>query len=163
MRCYIHQDKEAIAICRACCKGLCPDCSVDVGRGLACRSGNCEQVTRDYIALLDRNIELGKQKVSFGAASIIQPKQGIEPTRIDQLSLKLATQAKWTYRLGTSNAIFCFVIGILFLVWAFSDLQKFSFALLFGLAFIVYGIMLIRRVRSANPPPHPLANKTKTT
>ena len=37
MRCFNHQDREAVAACKACSKGLCPECAVDLGHGVACK------------------------------------------------------------------------------------------------------------------------------
>jgi hypothetical protein len=37
MHCYNHADRNAVGFCKVCCKGLCPDCAVDLGHGLACR------------------------------------------------------------------------------------------------------------------------------
>lgn len=44
MRCFNHPEREAIGSCKACCKGLCPDCVADLGHGLACRGRHEEQV-----------------------------------------------------------------------------------------------------------------------
>lgn len=30
MRCYYHHDVDAVGICKACSKGICPECSADV-------------------------------------------------------------------------------------------------------------------------------------
>ncbi|OQC67464.1 MAG: hypothetical protein BWX48_00702 [Verrucomicrobia bacterium ADurb.Bin006] len=57
MRCFYHQDKEAIGTCKSCGKGLCPECAVDLTKGLACR-GHCEDHVRAVIELVDRNITL---------------------------------------------------------------------------------------------------------
>jgi hypothetical protein len=56
MKCYYHPDRDAVGSCKACSKGLCPECAVDVGRGLACRE-QCESYVRALIALVDRNIK----------------------------------------------------------------------------------------------------------
>jgi hypothetical protein len=37
VRCFNHLDREAVAACKACSKGLCPECAVDLGHGIACR------------------------------------------------------------------------------------------------------------------------------
>lgn len=37
MRCFNHHDLRAVGTCKQCGKGLCPDCVVDLGHGLACR------------------------------------------------------------------------------------------------------------------------------
>ena len=41
MKCFNHPSNDAIAICKNCNKGLCKDCAVDVGNGIACK-GICE-------------------------------------------------------------------------------------------------------------------------
>ena len=50
MNCYAHPDKPALAWCRACAKGACVHCGVDIGRGLACM-GACEREARAALAL----------------------------------------------------------------------------------------------------------------
>jgi hypothetical protein len=44
MKCYYHPQVDAVAICKHCHKGLCPECAVDVGGGVACKtsSDNCQ-------------------------------------------------------------------------------------------------------------------------
>jgi hypothetical protein len=37
MHCYNHPDRNAVGFCKGCCKGLCHECGVDLGHGLACR------------------------------------------------------------------------------------------------------------------------------
>ncbi len=41
MHCFRHQDKEAIGSCKACGKGVCPDCAITLPLGLVC-SKECE-------------------------------------------------------------------------------------------------------------------------
>ena len=48
MNCYYHQDTVAIGVCRSCLRGLCPQCAVDLGAGLACRD-RCEQDVKDLL------------------------------------------------------------------------------------------------------------------
>jgi hypothetical protein len=54
MRCFYHQDREAIGACKSCNKGLCAECAVDLGNGLACR-GRCEADVQAVIRLVDQN------------------------------------------------------------------------------------------------------------
>ncbi|MDR0274535.1 MAG: DUF2180 family protein [Burkholderiaceae bacterium] len=49
MRCFVHHDQEAVGICLACGKGLCPDCVADLGHAISCR-GACEQTAREMHA-----------------------------------------------------------------------------------------------------------------
>jgi hypothetical protein len=53
VRCYSHSDREASGICRACGKGLCIDCAVDLGFALSCR-GEHEQRVATNEALVSR-------------------------------------------------------------------------------------------------------------
>ncbi len=41
MKCFRHPEIDSLGICKACCKGLCGLCLVDVGNGLACKN-SCE-------------------------------------------------------------------------------------------------------------------------
>lgn len=38
MQCFTHHEKPAVGLCKCCGKGLCADCAVDLGEGLACSS-----------------------------------------------------------------------------------------------------------------------------
>lgn len=42
MRCFNHSEREAVAICKSCNKGLCKECAVEVDNGIACK-GKCEE------------------------------------------------------------------------------------------------------------------------
>jgi len=55
MRCFYHHDREAVGFCKSCNKGLCPDCAVDLNKGLACKD-YCEEDVKGMIALIDQNI-----------------------------------------------------------------------------------------------------------
>lgn len=44
MKCFNHQNQEAIGICKACQKAICPSCAIDTGRGLACSDACLEEV-----------------------------------------------------------------------------------------------------------------------
>ena len=54
MRCYYHREVEAVATCKSCGRGLCPDCANEVGAGLACR-GRCEDEGRALNRIIERN------------------------------------------------------------------------------------------------------------
>jgi len=56
MRCFYHQDREAVGVYKACGKGICAECAVDLGEGLACKT-RCEDQSRKIIELVDRNLE----------------------------------------------------------------------------------------------------------
>lgn len=54
MRCFNHSDREAVGTCKACSRGLCSECAVDLGHGLSCRGGH-EATVESYRVMLDRN------------------------------------------------------------------------------------------------------------
>jgi len=57
MNCFYHSDREAIGTCKACSKGLCEECAVDLGQGLAC-GGRHEVLVADYNNLIEKNIKI---------------------------------------------------------------------------------------------------------
>ncbi|MDR0477631.1 MAG: hypothetical protein LBH14_06820 [Desulfobulbaceae bacterium] len=57
MRCFNHQDKNAVGTCKHCGKGLCPDCLTDLGHGLACRNSH-EQAVENINTLISRNSQV---------------------------------------------------------------------------------------------------------
>jgi len=54
VRCFNHQDQEAIGTCKGCSKGLCINCAVDLGHGLACK-GVHEELVNTYNAIVSKN------------------------------------------------------------------------------------------------------------
>jgi hypothetical protein len=57
VRCYYHQEREAVGFCKSCNKGLCPHCLVDLDKGLACR-GRCEADVRGLILMNEVNVAI---------------------------------------------------------------------------------------------------------
>jgi len=37
MKCFNHQEREAVAVCRACGKAACQECVIETENGIACR------------------------------------------------------------------------------------------------------------------------------
>jgi len=54
MKCFYHPESDAVGICKACQKGLCPECAVDVGNGLACKE-KCEDEVRAINEFAEKN------------------------------------------------------------------------------------------------------------
>ena len=57
MKCFYHRESDAVGTCKACTKGVCGECAVDVGMGLACRE-RCEADVRRINDLIGRNIKM---------------------------------------------------------------------------------------------------------
>jgi len=122
MRCFYHDEKEAVGSCKSCGKGLCRDCAVDLGKGLACR-GRCEADAQALIQLIDRNIQL-----STTSTNLIKSSRGVR----------------------SSAALFEFALGGIFVAWAFTDLERLKFLIILGAVFIAHGgytLALARRLQ----------------
>jgi len=65
VKCYNHQETDAIGQCKHCYKGLCTDCLADLGSGLACKNAHEEEVE-----LLNSLIENNKKAYSQTTKSI---------------------------------------------------------------------------------------------
>ena len=57
MRCFNHPDRDAIGSCKACAKGLCSECAIDLGHGLSCH-GEHEKTVESYRVMLERNTKM---------------------------------------------------------------------------------------------------------
>jgi hypothetical protein len=53
MKCFTHQNSDAVAICRSCGRALCPDCISEVGLSCACKN-RCEADVKRFNEMLAR-------------------------------------------------------------------------------------------------------------
>lgn len=119
MRCFYHEDREAVGTCKSCGRGLCRECAVEFPKGLACR-GRCEADAEAVIQLVDRNIQLTSK----------------------------VPQVRRTNRRNRSVAgIFHIVFGAIFTFWGLTD-ERVRLVLAMGIAFIGYGIYWLSTARN---------------
>ena len=118
MRCFYHEDKEAVGTCKSCGRGVCRECAVELSKGLAC-SGRCEADAQAVIRLIDQNIQL-----SSSSGRLVQTNRGFR------------------YGIG----VFQIVFGMLFLTWGFL-VTYMRFAVFLGIVFVAYGLYTIYVVR----------------
>jgi hypothetical protein len=130
MKCFYHRNLDAIGNCKSCGKGLCPDCAVDLGRGLACRN-KCEEDARALIALIEHNITMYPK-----SAKLLEPSQRA-----------LAE----TEGIPTRAAIFNVVIGAIFLFGGLINPKKLAFLIIGGICFLIYGAISFFKSRTKNP------------
>ena len=104
MRCFNHSDREAVGTCRACSKGLCSECAVDLGHGLSCRGAH-EAIVESYRVMLDRNTK------ALDAAPVTVL---IGPIFIVAMGLLMAT---YGYISSQGTKSFAFIIGSAFMVF----------------------------------------------
>jgi hypothetical protein len=69
MNCFNHPDKAAVGTCKACHKGICPDCAADLGFGLACRGVHEQRVT-EVEELISRNARI---QTTAGSVRYLNP------------------------------------------------------------------------------------------
>jgi len=111
MRCFYHQDREAVGGCKSCGKGLCAECAVNLGKGLACRD-RCEPDVQALIALVDRNIALAPATSRLIASGHV--------TRL-------------------VTAILFLAMGLVFIAWGLTDPERLAFIIILGACFLAYG------------------------
>jgi len=76
MKCFYHQETEAVGLCYYCNRGLCAECAMEYTRGLACRN-RCE---RHVVLLLSSSGER-RRRIRSG----LKIRQYLQPRR--ELSL----------------------------------------------------------------------------
>src|SRR5437773_6772235 len=54
MRCFYHDNTEAVAICKSCNRGVCRDCAVEFKNGVAGKN-RCEAEVEAVNHIIDRN------------------------------------------------------------------------------------------------------------
>ena len=148
MRCFYHQDKDAVGSCKSCGKGLCLECAVDLGKGLACR-GRCEESTRAIIELVDRNIQLSGTPAM---AQLVEPavvQRTGQPT--DYIAAQLTSHIRETRHFRRGAGAFCSVVGVILI--AAGLLQQIVILDIVGACFIGFGIICFALAqRSAGQP-----------
>ncbi len=118
MECFQHEGRAAVGSCRACFRGVCRGCAVDLGRGLAC-AGRCEEAARALIASLDQSLRI--QGLSSGMV------QG--------------ARTLWVGISWVALAVGVFVIGFGL------SLPSFRSIALLGIPFLAIGALTLRVVR----------------
>ena len=124
MKCFYHNDKDAVGICKSCEKGLCIDCAIDLGKGLACKN-HCEEDVNKIIDYSQENIKFASR-----TSKIIQStKTGV-------------------YLISS----FYIVLGIAFIIWDLLS-TGLQFGSIIGGLFILYGIINLIRNQKLNKIP----------
>lgn len=73
MHCFNHGSAHAVGVCKACQKGLCPDCAVDVGNGIACKA-TCETSVAELNEMNERGLRIygiGKYKSRMPSSGVL--------------------------------------------------------------------------------------------
>ena len=119
MECFYHAGTPAVGSCRACLKGLCRRCAIELEGGLACPD-RCEPVARALVASLQQGLRF--QSVSTG---LLRSARGL-----------------W---LGLTAVAFS--VGVFVLAWGLT-LPAFREISLLGIPFLALGFLSARLARS---------------
>ncbi len=57
MNCFNHRTQPAVALCRACSKGVCPECLVEVQGSISCR-GDCKVKVATMNRMVQQNAQI---------------------------------------------------------------------------------------------------------
>ena len=118
MECFQHEGRPAVGSCRACFRGVCRVCAVDLGRGLAC-AGRCEEAARALIASLDQSLRI----------------QGLSGSMVQ------GARTLWVGISWVALGVGVFVIGFGL------SLPQFRVIALLGIPFLALGFLTLRVVR----------------
>ncbi|MHA6495523.1 B-box zinc finger protein [Pseudomonas borbori] len=110
MKCFYHQQDEAIALCKSCTRALCRCCAADVHPGTACIN-RCEKDVEELNIVNTRN-QSAYQKA--GKAH----KRGALATLIMGLTFILIGGLPVAIN-NNYDASFMAVIGLIFLLWSY--------------------------------------------
>jgi hypothetical protein len=152
MRCFYHQEKDAVGTCKSCDKGVCNECAVDLEKGLACRS-RCEDSARAVIALIDRNIE---NAARVPTAQVVAPDRsaGASFQAPDYVATQLSSHIRSTRQFRWVSGALYLVVGVTLL--AAAAVQRLLVVVIPGALFLVAGcILLFQAQRNRHEPQLP--------
>ena len=119
MECFYHPGTSAVGSCRACLRGVCRACAIELEGGLACPD-RCEPLVRALIASLQQSLRF--QSVSTG---LLRSARGL-----------------W---LGLT--VVAFSVGIFVVAWGL-NLPVFREISLLGIPFLALGFLSARLARN---------------
>jgi len=125
MECFTHRGAPAVGMCRACLRGVCRECAVELRLGLACR-GRCE----DDVHALAATLEQSMRTAQLGAGMLQQ-----------------------TPRLWLGLALVSLAVGVFVVIFGLS-LPSYRMIAALGLPFLAIGglvLGVVRRLRAGRP------------
>ena len=110
MKCFYHVDRDAVAMCKSCGRGICPECVSDVPPGVACRD-RCEREVAALNLVIRRNqFAYQKAGASWRRNAIVLLLAGLLFGGMGVLPWMLT---------GNVGPLFMVPLGCLFLLWAY--------------------------------------------
>jgi hypothetical protein len=121
MKCFYHIERDAVGVCKSCQRGLCPDCAIDLGKGIACPD-RCEDDVRQL-----------NQLVASGISQ--QPANAFLIARMRRTRL--------------AAGLFYFAMGIGFIWWGLQR-PFMHFIAVMGVLFVLYGLFALSQMPKAS-------------
>lgn len=141
MRCFVHPDREAVAICRTCATGICRECGVDVGSGFAC-SAKCAEDVRRYLEFYEQSLQSQKPSIQEICIAVPSPQKFISQDQ--RLMIQVGALEQASQRTVRRWAWLQFFVGTLLVGWGTSTGHFLTVQLMAGACFIAYGIIVLR-------------------
>jgi hypothetical protein len=156
MRCFYHQDKEAVGSCKSCGKALCVECAVDLAKGLACRN-RCEERVHAIIELVDRNIERMKGTAKVQVVAPVPVQRPGAPG--DFVAAQLTAHIRSTRQFWWISGAFYSLFGFSLVIAGLS--QQLVFLDFLGLVSAAFGIFSLAKARRSSRQPKLSETRTR--
>src|SRR6185295_19378832 len=114
--------------------GLCVECAVDLGQGLACRR-HCEESAQALIDLIDRNIQFSMTQTK--AHLVVTPAVQRPSPPNDYIAARLSVHIRETLNFQWRLGAFCSIVGAILLVAGTSEQMMVMDVI--GVCFIGFG------------------------
>jgi hypothetical protein len=148
MNCFYHQDRQAVGTCKLCGKGVCAECAVDLGKGLACRN-RCEDTAKALIQLIDRNLQLVAAPTK--PRLVVPPSVQLTSQPSDYIAAQLTSHIRETRNQNWMFGVFFMIVGIVLLAVGIPG-QLVALDIVGGCSVALSIILLIQARRSAARP-----------
>jgi hypothetical protein len=158
MRCFYHAEKEAVALCMACARGICPECAAPIAHALACR-GHCEERARSLLQVTDYNLQQ-VDKLLHPKVHLVTPAGQSHQAAYsaDQVAAQLSRHVRQVQKSQRTWAALHFAAAVALLLLAI--LQATPLPAFLGVCFLAFGIVTLIQSRT-NTLPKPPETQTK--
>ena len=117
MKCYLHRDNDAIALCKTCAKGVCAACAVDVSPGVVC-SEECKRSAVETSEMIRASVAARKLNTR-GGGSFVQPAFLAVLGIVFMAAPLIANRPANRFSLVAGGIMLCFgvILGLYQVVW----------------------------------------------
>ncbi|MDQ7827210.1 MAG: tetratricopeptide repeat protein [Candidatus Eremiobacteraeota bacterium] len=138
MKCFFHEEKEAVGVCKSCQRGLCKECAVEVEKGIACKN-QCEDDVKDINMISEYSLRMVKAGAVAGSIGRV----GLVYTLLGSIV----------------------ALGGLFLIFVLSQPISGLTAFLFGILLTAFGVRSLqeaKKVKGSSEQKAPMKKSVRT-